>query len=229
MDLTYENLCSLVQLRITDVQLYRRALTHKSCGDIGCNERLEFIGDAVLNLAVSEYLYETYPDEDEGFLTKARIRIVNGKTLARIGQAMELSKYVRMNDKAMRSGWNTNPRILEDLVESLVGAVYLDLGFFASKQFVRTHILDHLSESDILDETNYKDCLIRYARQDAHELDYQLVTDTGSGSSRFHVRLVFQGKELATGYGATKKDAEQHAAQQAVVCLGIDERREKTT
>lgn len=220
-ELTYGSVSALLNLRISDLSLYRRAFTHKSFQG-ACNERLEFIGDAVLNLVVSEYLFAKFPIEDEGFLTKARIRIVNGKTLGRMGLQMELDKYVRMNEKAMRSGWNANPRILEDLVESLIGAVYLDLGMGAAKRFVTERILNHLTHADIVEETNYKDTLIRWAKQGAQELDYQLVADQGTASTdRFVVRLVFRDQTLAEGRGATKKDAEQEAAYRAAQCLGL--------
>lgn len=210
----------LTGLRAIDPALYQRAFTHKSYSQES-NERLEFIGDSVLNLIVSRYLYYTYPEEDEGFLTSVRIRIVNGKTLARIATQLGLAQYVKMNEKGMRNNWFENPRILEDTVEALIGAIYIDLGLDAASKFIHTHLLSQLNDVDMLKETNYKDQMIRWAKQDAQLLTYTLLDDSGSGSNRFTVELSLHGKVLSRGSGSLKKDAEQNAAKEALVCLGI--------
>lgn len=215
-----KTLLDLTGLRVMDAALYQQAFTHKSFSE-DSNERLEFIGDSVLNLIVSRFLYYTYPDKDEGFLTSVRIRIVNGKTLARIGTSLQLGQYVRMNEKGMRNSWYDNPRILEDTVEALIGAIYIDLGMDAASKFVHTHLLSQLNTQDMLKETNYKDQMIRWAKQDAQLLTYTLLEDRGSGPQRFLVELSLHGKVLSRGSGAIKKDAEQTAAKEALTCLGL--------
>lgn len=212
----------LTGLRAIDPSLYQQAFTHKSYGGES-NERLEFIGDSVLNLIVSRFLYYMHPKEDEGFLTSVRIRIVNGKTLARIATSLELGKYIRMNEKGLRNSWNDNPRILEDTVEALIGAIYIDLGMEAASKFVHTHLLSKLDQDDMLKETNYKDRMIRWAKQDAQSLVYSLIDDKGSGADRFLVELSLHGKVLSRGKGSIKKDAEQNAAKEALICLGLME------
>lgn len=212
----------LTGLRAIDPLLYEQAFTHKSYATSESNERLEFIGDSVLNLIVSRFLYYAHPDKDEGFLTNVRIRIVNGKTLARIGTSLGLGKYIRMNEKGMRNSWNDNPRILEDAVEALIGAIYIDLGLEAASKFVHTHLLSQLDQQeDMLKETNYKDQMIRWAKQDSQSLLYTLLEDRGSGPQRFLVELSLHGKVLSRGTGGIKKDAEQNAAKQALICLGL--------
>lgn len=214
-------LSSITGLRVVDPTLYEQAFTHKSASSRNSNERLEFVGDSVLNLVVSRHLYFQHPDEDEGFLTSVRIRVVNGKTLARIAQKLQLSQYVRMNEKGMRNNWHENPRIMEDTVEALIGAIYLDLGLDAAATFIHTHLLSNLNTADLLTETNYKDQMIRWAKQDAQQLVYELVDDKGSGNDRFQVSLSLHGTLLAKGSGALKKDAEQNAAKHALTCLGL--------
>lgn len=214
-------LSAITGLRVVDPSLYEQAFTHKSASAKNSNERLEFVGDSVLNLVVSRHLYFQHPDEDEGFLTSVRIRVVNGKTLARIAQQLELSRFVRMNEKGMRNNWHENPRIMEDTVEALIGAIYLDLGLDAAATFIHTHLLSNLNTSDLLTETNYKDQMIRWAKQDAQQLVYELVEDKGSGADRFQVALSLHDSLLAKGTGALKKDAEQNAAKHALTCLGL--------
>lgn len=204
-----------------DPTLYERAFTHKSFSSERSNERLEFIGDSVLNLVVSRHLFFQHPDEDEGFLTSVRIRVVNGKTLARIAHQLDLSRFVRMNEKGMRNNWHENPRILEDTVEALIGAIYIDLGLDAAAEFIHNHLLSNLNTTDLFKETNYKDQMIRWAKQDAQQLVYELVEDKGSGPDRFEVSLSLHEKILARGTGPVKKDAEQNAAKHALTCLGL--------
>lgn len=207
-------------LRVTDLEYYRNAFTHKSYA-VRSNERIEFVGDAILSAIVSEHLFDTYPDADEGALSKMRIRIVNGKTLSQIGKTLGVSEYIRMNEKGLSQGWNENPRILEDVVESLIGAVYLDLGLHAARSFVHRKILASLTDEDVLVERNYKDVMIRWAKSDAAELDYACHDETGAGKRRFHVVLSFRGSKLAEGFGSTKKEAEQMAAKTAATCLDL--------
>lgn len=207
-------------LRVTDLRYYRTALTHKSFA-VRSNERIEFVGDAILSAVVSEHLFDAYPDADEGVLSRMRIRIVNGKTLSRIGKSLGLSDYIRMNEKGLSQKWNENPRILEDAVEALIGAVYLDLGLEAARRFVHAKILDSLTDEDVLVERNYKDVMIRWAKSEAAEIEYLCDDENGPGDRRFHVVLSFRGQKLAEGYGSTKKDAEQAAAKTAATCLDL--------
>ena len=126
-------LSALVGTKVNKIELYRRAFTHKSAlkrykGLSGSYETLEFMGDSVLGFIITRHLFDKYEKEQEGFLTKARTKMVRGKTLCEIATQLGLDSWILMDDKGIRNNWNTNPNILEDVFEALVGAIYLDLG-----------------------------------------------------------------------------------------------------
>ena len=153
----------LVGTKVRDVSLYQRAFTHKSAlkkykGLHGSYETLEFMGDSVLAFIITKHLFDTYEKEQEGFLTKARTKMVRGKTLCEIAERLGLHRWILMDDKGIRNNWNTNPHILEDVFESLVGAIYLDLGLVHTKKFV----FAAFSTVEVsLTDDNYKDQLMR--------------------------------------------------------------------
>ena len=159
---------NITGFRIRNLKLYQEAFVHKSAVKLfnaeRSNERLEFIGDSVLNLVIAKYLYEKYPDENEGYMTKLRTRIVSGKCLSKIAEKIGLSAHVRMNEKALRQGWNSNARIQEDLFESLVGAIYLDQGLEMSSKFILNNLHDFLDSDDLQVDTNFKDILMRHTQ-----------------------------------------------------------------
>lgn len=202
---------ALVGTKIKNLDLYTRAFTHKSAikkynlkDDY---ETLEFMGDSVLGFVITKWLFDKYQDEKEGFLTRARTKIVRSETLARISKSLGLGELVLMDDKGIRNNWNNNPKILEDVFEALVGAIYLDLGMIHARDFV----LDVIEKTDIsLVDDNYKDQIMRYCQ--AHKLpspDY--VTKQING--QFMVELFMNGTLYGVGYATTKKQAEQNAAE----------------
>jgi ribonuclease-3 len=133
---TIEN---LVGTKISNVALYQKAFTHKSALKeddtlTGSFETLEFIGDSVLGFVITKFLYDKFEERQEGFLTKARTKLVRGETLARIASKLNLYKWIQMDEKGMRNEWNKNPKILEDAFEALVGAIYMDLGLLHAKR-----------------------------------------------------------------------------------------------
>jgi ribonuclease-3 len=201
---------------------YVTAFTHKSAvrypGAADQSfEKLEFLGDSVLGFIVARYLYETYPEENEGFLTQMRTKLVSGKALSAIATRMGLSHLVIMSPKAMHSGFNTNPRILEDVLESLIGAIFLDAGMVAARTFVLGMIHAHVDHSALLKNTNYKDTLMQYCQARAQSLpDYASRPCEGG----FEVVARACGRE-GYGRGGTKREAEQMAAQSALLSLGV--------
>lgn len=200
---------SILGFRIKNFELYKKAFTHKSVKDVfDSYETLEFMGDSVISFIVTKYLFDNFEEKQEGFLTKARTRIVRGKTLACIAKELELYKFIHMDEKGLRNNWNTNPKILEDVYEALVGAVYLDLGLIYAREFVlRTLDIDHMS----LEDDNYKDHLMRWCQSKKYSLpvyDSELVK-----SGTFCVTVTIDGVPFAQGYGKTKKEAEQNAAR----------------
>lgn len=201
----------LVGTRIGNIDLYRTAFTHKSAlkqYDLkNSYETLEFLGDAVLGFIVTKHLYDTYQTEQEGFMTKVRTKIVRGKTLADVSRRLDLGSLVLMDDKGMRHEWFKNEKILEDVFEALVGAVYLDLGILWARSLVQTHVL----AGDVnLDDDNYKDIIMRWCQ--ANHVPLPVYTVTGTKNQIFEVSVAVESF-AATGSGKTKKDAEQAAAQ----------------
>lgn len=207
----------LVGTKIRDVSLYQRAFTHKSAlkkyrGLKGSYETLEFMGDSVLGFIITRHLFDLYEEQQEGFLTKARTKMVRGKTLCEISEKLKLHTWILMDDKGIRNGWNTNANILEDVFEALVGAVYLDLGMVHAKKFVFASF-ENVEVS--LSDDNYKDQLMRKC-QAAHEPlpDYQVRNQYPDGT--FHVEVILNGVPHGSGFALTKKQAEQNAAQMAL-------------
>jgi ribonuclease-3 len=131
----------LVGTKISNIDLYQKAFTHKSAlkenEDLsGSFETLEFIGDSVLGFVITKFLYDKYENRQEGFLTKARTKLVRGETLAFIASKLGLNNWIIMDEKGMRNEWNKNPKILEDAFEALVGAIYMDLGLIHAREFI---------------------------------------------------------------------------------------------
>lgn len=223
---TRDDVENLLGMKIRDLSLYQQALLHKSAVKIynasQSYERLEFIGDSVLNLIVAKYLFETYPTEDEGFMTKLRTRIVSGTCLSQIARKMGIQNHIRMNEKAMRQRWNENKRILEDAFEALIGAIYLDLGLYYAKTFVLRQLETHVDESDVMLDTNYKDMLMRYTQTNGMSLPvYQLREEDGPNHNKvFVMNVCINGNMLGEGIANNKKQAEQNAASKALQCLG---------
>ena len=131
----------LIGTKMKNENVYIRAFTHKSAlkkykGLEGSYETLEFMGDSVLGFIITKFLFDRFEDRQEGFLTKARTKLVRGKTLCEIAERLQLHAWILMDDKGIRNGWNTNANILEDVFEALVGAIYMDLGIIHAKTFV---------------------------------------------------------------------------------------------
>lgn len=207
----------LVGTKIRDVSLYQRAFTHKSAlkkyqGLTGSYETLEFMGDSVLGFIITRHLFDKYEKEQEGFLTKARTKMVRGKTLCEIAETLGLHTWILMDDKGIRNNWNTNPNILEDVFEALVGAIYLDLGMVHAKKFVFA-AFDRV-EVSLMDD-NYKDQLMRWCQANKVPLpEYHVRNQYPNGT--FHVEVNVNGAPCGSGFATTKKQAEQHAAQIAL-------------
>lgn len=200
---------------------YVTAFTHKSAvGRDGISqsfEKLEFLGDAVLGFVVGKYLYDAYPDANEGFLTQMRSKLVSSKALSGIAMRMGLSELIIMSPKALRSGFNTNPRILEDVFESLVGAIFLDGGMVAARSFVLDVFSKHVDPMELAKNTNYKDILMQYCQARAQPLPTYASQPSERG---FDVRADACGA-AGFGSGRTKRAAEQLAAKYALMRLGV--------
>jgi len=202
-------------------ELYKLAFIHKSAslrlhdGLVINNERLEFLGDAILDAVVAEYLYAKFPDKKEGFLTQTRSKIVNGDYLGQLAIQLGLDKFIISH----AHNYNSNKHILGDAFEALIGAIYLDHGYKAVKKFVFKQLLKkHIDLSALLKtETNYKSRLIEWAQKDKKELSF--ITDQEESESQipeFVSYVKIGDKNMAKGRGLSKKEAEQEAAKHAL-------------
>lgn len=206
----------LVGIKVNNLILYQQAFTHKSALKkytlTDSFETLEFIGDSVLGFVITRYLFDTFKKADEGFLTKARTKLVRGETLAKIASYMNLDKWILMDDKGMRNGWNKNPKVLEDVFESLIGAIYLDIGLLHVKRF----ILDIFTNPQIIDmnclmiDDNHKDRLMRMCQSNKWELPQYIILSQNTGI--FTVQAMVNSKMYGSGSAKNKKQAEQNAA-----------------
>ena len=167
----------LVGTKIKNLDLYQKAFTHKSAlkeyEQLNESfETLEFIGDSVLGFVITKFLFDQYESRQEGFLTKARTKLVRGETLANIAKLLGLEKMVIMDEKGMRNGWNNNPKILEDVFEALIGAIYMDLGLLHAKEFVLRIYNDpkFIDMNLIMIDDNFKDHLMRYCQLNSWQL-----------------------------------------------------------
>lgn len=207
----------------TKLHLYKQAFQHRSKFNAPKenNERLELLGDSILDAVICEHLYKKYPYKEEGFITELRSKIVNRKSLNEVGQRLGLIDQLIFNRK------NTND-ISKDMAgntfEALVGAVYLDTNFDATKQFIQKRILQNLIDVEELSQTNtdYKSQIFHYIQREGKTIEFRLLEER-SKSKRiyFVIELLINGETIAQGEGFSKKAAEQNAAMNGLNKLGI--------
>ena len=204
-----------------NIELYKLAFVHKSVmkrdkrGHSMCNERLEFLGDAVLDTIVADYLYRKYPYKHEGVLTNLRAKIVQRESLNRVGKRLGLDKVLEV---ALRSS-SHNSYVYGNAVEALIGAIYLDRGYDKCLKFVERRILGDIINLKRLarTETNFKSRLIEWTQKQRVNIEYCLVDETvdETNSPVFTVLVTLNGIEAARASGFSKKAAHQHASKQA--------------
>ncbi|MEL7533109.1 MAG: ribonuclease III [Bacteroidota bacterium] len=216
-----------------EVFLYRLALTHSSSIKKsrksrnarmsvakGCNERLEFLGDSILDSVIAEYLFKIYPTKDEGFLTEMRSKIVNRKSLNEICRKLRIDSLIQHN----QSG-TVNESMFGDALEAFIGAVYLDLGYGKTKRFIYNRIIEphvhlHSVEHQII---SYKNKLIEYVQKTKMGmLMFDVIAEKGDGRNKtFRIQARVGQKVLGIGEGKNKKTAEQRASEDALHKLNI--------
>ena len=224
----YHNLSQLeqrLQYRFKNSSLLELALTHKSFKgqQKGNNERLEFLGDAVLQIIVSEYLYKQYPNMPEGKLAKLRAVLVSQPTLAEHARGLNLNKYLRVGKGEARSGAAERDSLLCDADEAVIGAIYLD----SDLDTVRPIVLSHLPKLDKeqLPIIDAKSTLQEHLQQTSQVLPtYHLAEEYGPDhAKKFVVEVLFRDEVLGRGEGSTKKEAAQNAAREALLKLEIQD------
>ena len=212
MSVSKEQIETLIGTKIKELSLYQKAFTHKSAAADESFETLEFMGDSVLGFVITKFLFDKYEKRQEGFLTKARTKLVRSETLADIALKLGLDTMVLMDEKGMRNKWNTNPKILEDVFEALVGAIYMDLGLLHAKQFVLRIYQDpkYVDLNCIMIDDNYKDHLMKYCQVNNLPLpEYRVIAHE---DGVFFIDAYINNNYAGRGYAKTKKQAEQNAA-----------------
>ncbi len=219
---------NLAGLTPGNLALYKLATLHSSVGKengIGfkeSNERLEYLGDAILGAAVAEYLFKKFPLRNEGFLTEMRSKIVNRESLNLLARRIGIANIVVYDKK------NENLRqvILGNTLEAIVGAIYLDKGYNRCRRFVIEKLIAHNYNLDALatSQTNFKSKLIEWSQKEGKEVRFEIISvKKGSQHKEFHAQVLVDGEVIANGYGGNKKKAEQDAALKASELLRIPE------
>jgi len=205
--------------------VFLRALRHRSIIDgkkvqaHETYERLEFLGDAVLDLIVTEIIFEKYPIANEGFLTKLRAKVVRGKTLAHLAKQMKINEVMEIGERASGQGIDVSKSVLADLFEAVVAAVYLTKGYDFAFSFVEDLLKTHI-DLDLIEKKadNYKSSLMEYLQALNKPLpEYKVIDEDGPAHNKvFTVGVYLSGTFKSQGKGKSKKDAEQIAAEIAL-------------
>ena len=235
IEITRKDIEKIINMKPIDIVKYKQAFVHKSI--VKCAkenecipeymknsyERYEFLGDSVLSLVVAKYLFNKYPNEHEGYLTKIRTKLVNGKTLSFLAEKLNLGKFLILNTKVENINGRTNKRILEDIFEALICAIYLDLGFDYAEKFIISTINKFINFDELLIDNNYKDILLRYCQNKYSTTPtYELIESYGPPHNKtFKIVCLINGKKHKYGIGKNKKDAEQISAQETINELNI--------
>jgi len=211
-----------------NLMLYRLAFRHKSVAQVikkgvkNSNERLEFLGDAVLGSVVAEILFKMYPYEDEGFLTELRSKIVSRINLNQLSRKLGFEQLVEFDSRVINSSRQNS--LLGDAFEALIGAVYLDKGYNFTKNFLENHIIKSHIDIHKLEntETNFKSKLIEWCQRHSKDISFELTTNQqGESSKLFTVQASIDGEVFGSGKEFNKKTAEKLAAEKACEALGI--------
>ena len=218
-----KDLEAAIGYRFKNISLLQNALTHSSYANerwhnsLMSNERLEFLGDAILGMTVAKYLYQTFPDRPEGELTRMRADMVCEQTLAMVAAKIELGRHLLLGNGEEQGGGRNRNSILADAVESVIAACFLDGGMAAAQQFIDRFILVEVPVKR-LHNADYKTALQELVQQKKNQvLTYALVGESGPDhDKKFDVEVKLNGTVIGTGSGSSKKRAEQDAARAAL-------------
>lgn len=221
---------------IQDQQLLKQALTHRSYvnENVQCNqhnERLEFLGDAVLGFLVGDLLYRFYPDLSEAELTRLRSRLVDEQQFSKIAVNMNLGKMIRLGQGAIKNNGRSNPALLSDTFEAIIGAYFLDAGIKATAEFIKPifkilaeELTVELEQSQLTSFIDPKTNLQQWSLGKYQEVpQYQIIAESGlDHEKRFIAQVLINGKIYGHGEGSRKKEAEKNAAQTALEFIELN-------
>ncbi len=212
-----ESLNQKLNYEIKDKNLLQEALTHKSCQNVSChNERLEFLGDAVLNLIIADKLMEQFPTQNEGDLTKKRAQLINGQTLYEIALSLNLDHYIQTGIQV-----DKGKRILAGTLEAYIGAIYIEAGFLTVKKIIQKLFEERINENS--PSLNYKSSLQEWCQKKYKTLPiYKIKKEEGPHHQKmFYVDVFIKKDHVGSGSDLQKKQAEQIAAKAAITKLKI--------
>jgi ribonuclease III len=222
---------NMIGTRINNIAYYEQALTHRSYiavmkeefPNIHSNERLEFLGDSVLGLVITDYLFNYYFELPEGELTKLRQKLVNKHTLANVGKNIELQQFLKISFGTERNFDKGGDTIIADAVEALIAAIYIDSGIEKTIAFIYKNIIQLLESDSVMFDSNYKSRLLELVQSNGHRHPiYRVLIENGPDHNKEYTIGVFVGDMLlGTGTGKNKKDAEQNSAKDAISNLNI--------
>lgn len=210
-----------------NIFLYKLALRHKSVSQTFSNgfrisnERLEFLGDAILDAVVADFMFKKYPLKDEGFLTEMRSKVVSRQQLNKLSQKLGLQEYIQTSPDTGSFHKSVNG----DAFEAFIGAMYLDKGYEFSKKIIVSRILEVHYDMDSLSETNFnfKSRLIEWSQKEKRQIQYNLLGETGTGHSKqYIIEVCLDGEPLAQAQDFSIKGAEQLASEKAFVVLNVN-------
>ena len=231
MNIRLKELEDKISYHFQDKNLLTQALTHSSYANEHrldhnhCNERLEFLGDAVLEIVTSDFLYHKYTDKPEGDLTKIRASIVCEPTLAYCAEDIQLGSYLFLGKGEDATGGRNRNSVVSDAMEAVIGAIYLDGGFTSAKEFILNFVLNDMEHKKLFYDS--KTILQEIVQARGTELlSYELLEETGPDHNKmFQVAALIGSQEISRGFGRTKKAAEQRAAYQAILKLKAEENK----
>jgi len=219
---------SLTGIDFKNKDLLKTALTHPSfsfeSGTLEMYERLEFLGDAVLGLVVTDYIYKAYPHFSEGELAKLRASVISGEVLAEVAAEVELGKCILMGKGVEQMGGRFRKSILADALEAVIGAAYLDQGLETTARFVLQLLEPRIvQQAETKQWTDFKSRLQEYTMQEMNATPtYEIVSESGPSHERnFRAVVLVSGESYGEGAGTSKKRAEQAAAREALKRLGV--------
>ena len=214
-----------LNIKPKDLKLYNTAFLHSSYANEhrakADYERLEFLGDSVVDLVIADYLYSC-KSEDEGEMTKVRASYVCENALYEYATNLGLNKYIKVGHGEEKEGGKYKKAIVADIFEALMGAIYIDLGYATARRTVLNIIVPYIENPDITFFSDYKSALQEYVQTEQKSLFYELVEESGPAHDRtFKVEVKIDGISYGTGVGGFKKEAEQEAAREAINKLAI--------
>lgn len=216
-------LLEAMDIKQNSIGIYQTAFTHPSYANehkkanVEDNQRLEFLGDSVLDLVIAEYLFEKNTKMNEGVMTKLRAKYVCESALSDFAKYLKFDEYIRLGQGEINNNGNQKPAILSDCFEAFIGALYIDLGYRLSKEFIIDNIVPRIESDEFEVSRDYKSSLQELVQSDKRSIEYEIISTTGPAHKREFTSIVKMDEIiLGTGIGNSKKEAEQNAAKAAL-------------